>query len=1196
MNRTTGMGGPARIQSPLKPTTKNSGSITTGVLAGVDNNTNPSFVSVYVDNKFPALSNFICPANSGKFGPGGGVGFDHLYNNINNLGGEIVLIDKDKQVILQFTGKYSQVAPTQVITKTSTRTHVGNLNPPTVPAVLPIQINSSNSHLGGFPYYVSSRNILTPVLTSGDVVASAFGSDFTLVGALYKQTVVQTTSTVGITLPIGSWLFTDWYSKNTGTADFGPAISDGTHYYYVDFSNTTGFVTLYRDSVALYQVAGFIGDVNLHKFILSLTYLGGTSYRLKCWLDGVEQFDYTDSTGIKTTVYPSFKGTINQIFHADMDFYGTTDNALLLENPTSTAPVLSSISITYPLYVSSSNFVAKVSFTTSPSAPWQEGIRISWTGNYIDIPVVSGGNYTALIELSSNQTLSARFVDLTGSVSSAATIGTTSASGSTGSAGPGITPVQTAYPSDFSYVENIGLSTYDALSSIYLNSAGTTSSAWLIAIECVSSPTGVGTWTLRGTIPPNGSGSYQALWDNLSNAVRYDLGIRYLDAQGNHSPVYVVGTTSVPPVFVTPLPVPTGIPVAPIVNPSSIVITPTVSQTDNIHQAGSLQDFAVSLEVTNVPQDFSVDRVLYAFRRYGAPGTGAGSIVKEYFGVISSGGTLSSVPSTPNTGLSFDSTGTYVPTDGNLVIFGLSENISLLSSGYTEASSGHDTVWYKVWDHTVDSVNTLLSGRHICYTAYEISSAIDLDVSSSIIFSGTSASTGTLIPTSNNDIVISIFSSRNGSGLYDPSPTSPTWTNGISYDGYSTLTYSGPGGPDSGTIFGGSLTGLPLSPFSSTVTLGSEWSSETGLCLTTLLIKVNNPPATYPWTDYAVTQLQGLPIPPQIQTNTGTYGQLAVGIAYDLSLQYVSKFNVVSPRTIYESNYLSPIKLVFPGTVSGINLIVDSSLLSSTFNDHGNPAKSGANLNWKFFNINGTDKYIGKGGDSQGDNFVAITSSASGVDFRAISEPITVIPGSKYMIGAYVDTTSSIGGSTGGAYIAIVDYTGSNTFTTVYAKKTQSSGNRGVIQLDTAWLVPGGVTQACFMYNSDQMTISNILVMSQPIFEAGTILTGYAKGPANASDGSVRSPLSVAQTFVANTGPDATTIATSPTTTASTVTPTNGGGAPDKDKQPQGSMRQVQPGSGVGSVWIQTSTTSSSPVWIQVPIIDYSVLFAANIF
>jgi len=1189
------LGGPSKIISPTGLPLQQVRGIGVGVIQAVDSINSPTLVTILIDNHTPAESLYSIDSSFAPFGPGGSHGFKFFYNNAQNVGGSIVTVDLDKHKVLSFTGQVSKSAPSAKFTNVGTRTHVGNINPPEFPIVEAIQINSSNSLTGAFPYYLSSLQTITPVLTSGDIIGSAFPS-MSLSGGLYTQTAASSVSTVGIVMPVGSWMFFDWTSENTGTADWGPVISDGTNTYQFNMSSVTGNISLFKNGVDIYDVIHSVTPSVLHTFVFSITFLGGTSYRLKAWIDGTNYFDFTDSGSSLNPnhIYPAFKCTANQVKHLEMDFYGTCDNPLKLDNPSPlTAPVISAVTITYPLSISSGNFYADCAFTVGGSPqPWMEGIRVSdGTGAYIDLPQTSNNQYNALMKLTGNRTISAAFVDLSGAISTIATVGSATYPGVvTGSAGPGTAPVTTQGSTQFSYIENIGALTYDAVANIYLNSGGTSSSSTLAFIELVSAPTGTSTYTQRGTLDPNVSGSYQAIWNDLLNASTYDLGIRYVDTAGTRGSVTTIGTTAQPPIFVVPLPIPTGIPVAPVVQGGSVSLSALVSQVDNNAIAGSLQDITTSLTITNVPQDYSVDRLLWGFRKNApSPPIPDLSIVKTYALPYFSGDGRG-----VRTPIRLDATGTYQPSTGNLVIFcfGLGDaslTSDMLGFGYTLATDGVHTsswVYYKIWDASVDSFpHSLGSTYYTNYIGREVSG-----VNSSVIVStmtntvaggpGISVPSGSL--TSSISASLAIFQI-----IYltnDPSPTTPTFTNGFVYDTFSSLDDTGSGNVS--TVFSSHLVPTGTGTISTTGTFGSELTS-TNWVTTFLLINQGETPSTYDWTDYSYTNLKGLPLPPQTQAEVQTYGQLAVGIPYDFSIQYVSTHNVHGIRTVFQSNYTSPIKLSFPGTVSTANLVVDSGFTKSMWGYNnagptGLSTKSGINLNWKFFNIDGINNgYIGKGSDAQGNNFLAVPAVASGLVFRAISEPITVATAQTLMESGYIDATTSSGGSTGGAYIAIVDYTGLATFTTIYAQKHQPAGQRGTIHLDTAFTVPGGVTQVCFMFHSDAMTISSgNLVFALPMLEQNSISTGYNVGPADASDGSTRTPLSVAQVFIHNTGFDASTISTSPTTTAATVVPTSGGGASTFDKQPQGSTRLVQPGSGLqGSVYVQTAFVATSPVW-----------------
>lgn len=1195
------LGSPSKIVSPNGAPVAQIRGIGQAVIASVDNATKPTLATIYVNNQYPSESLYAIDSSFAPFGPGGSTGFSYFYNNSSNLGGSVVTVDLDNHRILSFTGQVSTSAPTPVFTQVSTRVHVGNLNPPAIALVEPIQVTASNTLTGAFPHYLSSLYTITPVLSSGNIISTGFPS-MTLSGGLYTQTASPSISTVGIVMPVGAWLFTDWISENTGGGDWGPVISDGTNTYQFNMSAATGNISLFRNGVDIYDVTIDVSASTLHSIVFSAAYLGGTTWRLKAWIDGTEYIDFTDSSSLNPNhIYPGFLCTANQVKHLDADFYGSCDNPLKLDNPSvSTAPIISAVSITYPLSLSSSNFYANVSFTVGGSPQsWMEGIRVKDAGGaYVDLVQTSNNQYSALMELNANRVISAAFLDLAGIASAFAVVGTATYPGVvTGSAGSGAAPVASQGATEFSYVENFGTTTFDAISTIYLDSNGTTSDTTLAFIELVSAPTGTLTYTTVGTLVPNASGIYQPVWDNLLNSGTYDLGVRYVDMQGTRGAVYTIGTTVQPPIFVIPQVIPTGIPVAPVVQGGSVSLSALVSQVDNTAKAGSLQDILAKLTFMNVPQDFSVNRALFSFRKYNA----AGPLVSAP-SIVHKSGVVYSPQSTGNDVLAnFDSTNSYAPSVGNLVlIIASGVNPGTLLTGWNDQDLGgsftHNHAYWKVWDggDTVgETINTSFSGGQACWVAYEISNATGV---TQYVSTNTTALTypsqvlPTLTPTLTNCIPIAGIGMYTSALVASPLSTNPTFSGGFSFDAFSS---TDPRGNPTFMVTGSAAVTSTLAAINCTVGLPTDFSGENGNpCVPFILLVQGTPGATvYPWTDYSYVPLQGLPLPPEEQSCSETYGQLGVGIAYDFAVQYVSVDNVLSPRTIFQSNYLSPITLYFSGTVSTANMVVDSGFTKSLWGQNNAGAiastRSGINLNWKFFNIDGVNEgSIVKGSvsPSGGTNYLFIPPAGSGITFRAISEPVTVAQAQQWMAQGYIDARTCSGGTTGGAYIAIVDNSGTNTFTTTYAKKAVTPGTNATLSLDTAWTVTSGITEVCFMFHSDEMVISsNGLFFCNPMLENNTIATGYNLGPPDASDGSTRSPLSVVQKQVLNTGTDASTIATSPTSTAGTAAPISGGGAGAFDQQPQGSTRLVQPGSGLmGAIYLQTAFVATSPAWVYI--------------
>lgn len=1196
--------GPPRILSPseLPKSVWGQEQIAYGVIQSVDNTKNPKYATVLVNNAMPGISGFTVPIGLTPFGPGGSTGFTYFYNNPSTgVGGSVVVIDLVKKSIISFTGNVSTAQAQQVYSKLATRTHVGNINPPQFPAVTPVSVSSSNANQGSFPYIASSGDILTPVQTSGNIISTGYSTDLTLTGGAYKQTVATTKNTVGVYVPYGAWFLTGWQSKNTGTGDWGPTITDGTNYYQLLASSTTGNISLVKNGTILYDVILGLTASTYYNFELAVVFIGGTSWRIKCWINGVEYIDYTDSfPGLSNTLYAGFKATANDVYHLDSDYYGSTDNQLLLTLPAATAPTISGITITYPFVASASNYIAKVSFTGPDIASWQGGIRISDSTSrvYGDIPANSTGSYSTLVELSSNAIdLKVSLVDLLGNVTSTTDLGTTSVPSATTGSTYTAAPVTTLAPSQFSYIVDTITNTYDAVCGIYLDSNGKSTNTSLLGIECLSALHNSSTYSVCGTIVPNSTGVYQPFWEGLSTALQYDLYIRYVDTNGNKGAVTLVGTTAAPPIYVTPLPVPDGVPVAPVVQPDSVSIHGTVSQTNDA-ASGALQDLLTQLILTNVPQDGSVDRALFQFKKHSITSASTASIVKSAFG-----SRLMWSLADDKVYAQFDASASYTPTAGNLVLLICPQcDLSGLSAGWNAISNygtSYVTVFWKVWTGS-DTPGELVCGNdtNAAWAIYEIVNANNLNPIQQIIYSPNPGSppitTGALTPTELAVLPMAGFITENVTLSTDPGAT--TFTDGFTYSG---TAYSDDISDPSTVVVGvADLTTDEVTPIQPAITPPSPFSAGS-LFGFLLFIRSANPEGLSQWSDYSYVRLQPVPIPLQTQSVTEVYGQLATGITYDLAVAYATTDNVVGPRTIFITNYDSGIQLNYPGTVSSANAVVDSGFASTAWgkNNTGSVAsnKSGINFNWKFYNIDGINTFLLKGGNN-GQNNIVIDNLDSGIDFLAISEPIDVQPGQQWMISAYIDGRACSGGTTGGAFCALVDNTGSNTYTTIYAKVQQTNGQAGQVQLTNAWTVPTDVSQVCFMFSSDSVAISSsspgILVFSLPMAEQNTVATGYVQGPANASDGSVRTPTVSTQAIVYNTGSDTTTLPTSPTTTGSSSAPVSGGTAPAADQQPPGSTRHTTG----GNVYVQTNATPTTPTWEVVGTQDAQIVIYNQIF
>ncbi len=206
------------------------------------------------------------------------------------------------------------------------------------------------------------------------------------------------------------------------------------------------------------------------------------------------------------------------------------------------------------------------------------------------------------------------------------------------------------------------------------------------------------------------------------------------------------------------------------------------------------------------------------------------NVVKFYAGGVSSGGSFTGNV-TPSTGIAFDSTGTYIPANGNLVVVLVTEQRGA-PAGWT-APSGvfNQFMWWKIWDTATDTVNTLYAGGHFGFTIYEIS-GFDPASPISQYLAGTgsnqSYSVGPLTPSLANTLGLALFTTGSFGGFYDPTLSGESLSSGFSVDGFTTFTYGGPGGPDSGTVISGNAQLSTTSPVTVTLSLPAEWNGQGG--------------------------------------------------------------------------------------------------------------------------------------------------------------------------------------------------------------------------------------------------------------------------------------------------------------------------------------------------------------------------------
>lgn len=655
-----------------------------------------------------------------------------------------------------------------------------------------------------------------------------------------------------------------------------------------------------------------------------------------------------------------------------------------------------------------------------------------------------------------------------------------------------------------------------------------------------------------------------------------------VDANGNPLPQPVnlreetqntVGTGQLPN-LVPPAPVVERLYVAGDLNPKAAHVTPHETVT------GFLTDFGVDCWVNNVPQDSNVNRVAWSIRKTSAPQVP--SLVHFAQGLTStSSGFIAR----------FDSSGTYQPTAGNLVVFVLSEDMTPPTGWSGSSSISLRCMIYKVWG-SGDNTTSVISGSHVAYTAYEFSGvnpSTPIAAQSTLAF--TSGTTGTIpivTVSGSGQYGLLYVTTDSFGGLYDPTPTTPTFTNGFTYDGTAAVNYVGPGGPDTGTVFSAHLSPVPIGSISSTVTLGSEFIGQSWTGVIILLNPAGgNGPG--PWATYEYTYLSGLPNPPAEQQLFGGYGQVVKGVEYDMGVSYFTTGDVQGPISIFASAYSDG---PLDGLVtSGSNRWIDSGNSAAVFSG----TKAASNPNAAFDFIDGVHCYILKGSASDGSNPFIVDGHNTNQCWW-LCQSVKVNQGEVWTVSAYIDTTQSTGGSTGGPFVAITDYVhgggSGDSYTTIYNKQKQSALTQG--RVSCTFTIPSGVTEIGAICHSDGAD-PVFLVMSQPMLQQSDTPTGYTPGSPISSDGSVRASTSVSRTLVHNVGDSASTIPSSPTTTSGATTPTSGGSAPAYDQQQQGSLRITQD----GNLYQQTGATPTSPNWTLIggsSFPGYEVIFAAQIY
>ncbi len=194
-----------------------------------------------------------------------------------------------------------------------------------------------------------------------------------------------------------------------------------------------------------------------------------------------------------------------------------------------------------------------------------------------------------------------------------------------------------------------------------------------------------------------------------------------------------------------------------------------------------------------------------------------------------------------------DATGTYQPTDGNIVLFIiLNRDFSAPiqpPDGWHEVGAFDTTIIYKTWDSATDSTTALINYTpdptwdSQIYVGYEISDIPSYPLSIAAANQTSADLSGGLAPVTLNEnpFIIdhpgcTVITAVAGQSIYIPSPTTPTETDGFAYDGITSADGSGiPAGSPSGihgAVLSLSASNVTVGPtFAPTVTLtDSEWA------------------------------------------------------------------------------------------------------------------------------------------------------------------------------------------------------------------------------------------------------------------------------------------------------------------------------------------------------------------------------------
>lgn len=227
------------------------------------------------------------------------------------------------------------------------------------------------------------------------------------------------------------------------------------------------------------------------------------------------------------------------------------------------------------------------------------------------------------------------------------------------------------------------------------------------------------------------------------------------------------------------------------------------------------------------------------------------------------------------------------------------------------------------------------------------------------------------------------------------------------------------------------------------------------------------------------------------QTISAVVNSLSGGHDYQIALQWIDDTNKPGPVAIAGIT-----QWVQTG---GRNLIVDAGFRHANFVS----GKATTDPNWRLWNVNGTNAYIQQNLSNTDENSIYIVNGFTGGTV-AKSRPMYVQPDKLYTASAFVDSTNAITGGT--LKIVSTDYvpavTGVSGQGTVYASISQNpesglnahDGFAGRIKVSYT-VAHSGVAQVCVVLEQLGLIQAGGARLSEPMFELGAGSGVYTPGP-----------------------------------------------------------------------------------------------------